>query len=341
MAFPLKSEFIISLALILSTWAWHVMSVRTLHGSTVAEQHEQWMTQYGRTYKNPEEKERRREIFERNLQFIKDFTASGNRTFKVGINQFSDLTNDEFVRSHTGYLASKQPKSTRTGSLSHQYPTGDVPDSIDWVEKGAVNQIKDQGQCGSCWAFSAVAAVEGITQIKSGNLPVLSEQQLIDCDTEASGCEGGLPDNAFNYIIHNRGIASEDTYPYQGTDGTCDSSKAAQQAAQIKEFNDVQPGEEELLKAVAQQPVSVGIAAGGQEFQSYTGGVFNGDCGEELDHAVVVVGYGTSEDGTKFWKIRNSWGQTWGEEGYMRIQRGVDSSKGMCGLASQASYPVA
>ncbi|KAI3414810.1 uncharacterized protein J3R85_015850, partial [Psidium guajava] len=232
-------------------------------------------------------------------------------------------------------------ESPKTASLSYEYPTGDVPDSIDWVEKGAVNQIKDQGQCGSCWAFSAVAAVEGITQIKSRNLPVLSEQQLIDCVTEADGCDGGLPDNAFEYIIDNKGIASEDTYIYKGTNGTCNSTKAAQRAAQIKKFVHVRPGEGELLKAVAQQPVSVGIAAGGQEFRSYSGGVFNGDCGKQLNHAVVVVGYGTSEEGTKFWKIRNSWGETWGEQGYMRIQRGVDTSKGMCGLASDASYPVA
>ncbi|KAK3431584.1 zingipain-2 [Eucalyptus grandis] len=340
MAFSLKSEFIVALALILNAWAWHATSVRTLHESNIAEQHEQWMAKYGRTYKDQGEKEKRRAIFKKHLQFIEDFNASGNRTFKLGINQFSDLTDDEFIQSHTGYLASKQVKSRRNASLSQQYPSGDVPESIDWVEKGAANPIKDQGQCGSCWAFSAVAAVEGITQIKSGKLPVLSEQQLIDCDTKNNGCEGGLPDDAFQYIIQNQGITSEDTYTYQERDGTCDSTKEAQQVAQITDFADVQPGEDKLLKVVAQQPVSVGIAASGQEFRHYSGGVFNGDCGEQLDHAVVVVGYGTSEEG-KFWKIRNSWGESWGEDGYMRIQRGGESSYGLCGLASQASYPIA
>ncbi|KAK3431269.1 hypothetical protein EUGRSUZ_E02660 [Eucalyptus grandis] len=341
MAFPAKSEFIIFLALILSTWAWHAMSVRTLHESTSAEQHEQWMAQYGRTYKDPEEKVKRQAIFEENLRFIEDSNASRNRTFKMGLNQFSDLTNEEFIRSHTGYLPSKKPKSPKLTPSSHRHLAGDVPDSIDWVKKGAVNLIKDQGQCGSCWAFSAVAAVEGISQITSGKLPVLSEQQLIDCDTESYGCDGGLPDNAFKYIIQNQGIASEDTYAYQEKDGTCNRRKAAQHAAQIKHFADVPPGEDELLKAVVQQPVSVGIISSGQEFQSYSSGIFNGDCSGELDHAVVVVGYGTSEDGIKFWKIRNSWGETWGERGYMRIQRGNGSSKGICGLASQASYPIA
>ncbi|KAF8029591.1 hypothetical protein BT93_E2112 [Corymbia citriodora subsp. variegata] len=341
MGFSVKSESIISLVLILSTWAWHVMSVRTLHESTIAERHEQWMAQYGRTYKDPEEKEKRRAIFKENLLFIEDSNASRNRTFKMGLNQFSDLTNKEFIQSHTGHLASKQPKSPKMAPSSHRYLTGDVPDSVDWVKKGAVNSIKDQGRCGSCWAFSAVAAVEGISQITSRKLPVLSEQQLIDCDSESDGCDGGLPDSAFQYIIQNKGIASEDTYPYQEKDGTCNSTKAAQHVAQIKDFADVPPGEDELLKAVVQQPVSVAIVASGPEFQSYSSGVFNGDCSGELDHAVVVVGYGTSEDGTKFWMIRNSWGETWGEGGYMRIQRGNGSSKGKCGLASQASYPIA
>ncbi|KAF8029596.1 hypothetical protein BT93_E2117 [Corymbia citriodora subsp. variegata] len=341
MAFSLQSEFIISLVLILNTWAWHVTSVRSLHETNIGKQHEQWMAQYGRTYKDLEEKEKRQAIFKKNLWFIEEFNASGNRTFKLGINQFSDLTDEEFVQRHMGYLASKQPKSLRNASLSQRYPTGDVPESIDWVEKGAVNPVMDQGQCGSYWAFSAIAAVEGITQITSGELLDLSEQQLIDCDTQNYGCEGGLPSKAFQYIIENEGIASEDTYQHQELDGTCSSMGEAQQVVQISSFNDVEPDEDELQKAVARQPVSVGISASGQEFRSYSGGVvFNGECGEELNHAVVAVGYGTSEEG-KFWKIWNTWGEDWGENGYMRIQRGGENSRGLCGLASRASYPIA
>ncbi|KAF8029601.1 hypothetical protein BT93_E2122 [Corymbia citriodora subsp. variegata] len=341
MAFTLKSELIISLALILGAWAWHATSVRTLTDPTNADQHEQWMAQYGRTYNDPQEKAKRQAIFAKNLQFIEDFNKSGNRTFKLGLNQFSDLTNEEFVQSHTGYLAPKQSEPTKTMPFSHQDPTGDVPDNIDWVEKGVVNQIKYQGQCGSCWAFSAVAAVEGIVGITSGTVPVLSEQQLVDCDTTSYGCRGGYPDNSFKYIIQNGGIASEDSYPYEGVAGTCNAEKAEEHAAQISNFMDVPPGEDELMKAVAHQPVSVIISSGCQEFQNYHEGVFNADCGQQLDHAVVVVGYGTSEDGTDFWKIRNSWGETWGEGGYIRIQRGRGSSEGICRVASTASYPSA
>ncbi|XP_039169668.1 ervatamin-B-like [Eucalyptus grandis] len=336
MAFMLKSELIICLALILGAWAWHKM----LHNPTIAEQHEQWMANYGRTYNDPQEKAMRQAIFTKNLQFIEDFNKSGNRTFKLGLNQFSDLTNEEFVRSHTGCLAPRRPEPAITTSVSHQKLTGDVPDHIDWVEKGVVNAIKYQGHCGSCWAFSVVAAVEGIVGITNGTLPVLSEQQLVDCVTTNFGCGGGYLEYAFEYIIQNQGIASEDSYPYEAEQGTCDATKAEEHAAQIKGFTHVPSGEDELTKAVAQQPVSVIIPSSGQEFQYYSGGVFNGECGPTLDHAVVVVGYGTSEEGTDFWKIRNSWGETWGERGYMRIQRGSGSSEGICKVASAASYPT-
>ncbi|KAK3431053.1 hypothetical protein EUGRSUZ_E02906 [Eucalyptus grandis] len=328
MAFTLKSELIISLVLILGAWAWHAMSVRPLHDPTVAEQHEQWMANYGRTYNDLQEKAKRQRFLQRTCSSLKISTSPGNRTFQLGLNQFSDLTNEEF-------------QSKPATSFSHQNLTGDVPDNIDWVKKGVVNAIKDQGNCGSCWAFSVVAAVEGIVGITNGTPPVLSEQQLIDCDTTNYGCSGGYPDNAFKYIVQNQGIASEDSYPYEGVDGTCDATKAAEHAAQIKGFTDVPSGEDELMKAVAQQPVSVIISSGCQEFQSYSGGVFNSECGQQLDHAVVVVGYGTSEEGTDFWKIRNSWGEQWGERGYMRIQRGRGSSEGICRVASKASYPTA
>ncbi|KAK2632904.1 hypothetical protein EUGRSUZ_L00919 [Eucalyptus grandis] len=156
---------------------------------------------------------------------------------------------------------------------------------------------------GSCWVFSVVAVVEGIVGITSGKLSVLFEQQLIDWDATSYGCRGSYPDNAFKYIIRNRGITSRNTYAYHGMERTCNATKAV-------------------------------------EHTSYRHGVFNGDCGSQLDHVVVVVGYGKSKDGIAFWKIRNSWGVAWGGGGYMRIQRGGGGSKGMCGLASEASNPL-
>ncbi|KAD3642061.1 hypothetical protein E3N88_31285 [Mikania micrantha] len=219
-----------------------------------------------------------------------------------------------------------------------------VPSSMDWRKKGAVTPIKDQGQCGCCWAFSAVAAVEGITQLKTGKLVSLSEQELVDCDTSGvdQGCEGGLMDNAFDFIVSNKGLTTETNYPYKGVDATCNSNEASNHAATITGHEDVPANSESaLLKAVAGQPVSVAIDASGSDFQFYSSGVFTGDCGTELDHGVTAVGYGTTDDGTKYWLVKNSWGASWGQEGYIMMQRGVEAKEGLCGIAMQASYPTA
>ncbi|XP_009352795.2 zingipain-2-like [Pyrus x bretschneideri] len=343
MAFE-RNLLIVTILVTLGTLASEATS-RTLYQASIAAKHEQWMKKHGRVYQDSAEKERRFQIFKNNVEFVEKFNSEANMTYSLHINRFSDMTYDEFLRDYTGY---KQPtESTSSTAASFTYENlslADVPQSIDWRENGAVSPVKFQGSCGCCWAFSAVAAVEGITQIKTGKLISLSEQQLVDCDTDNNGCQGGWMGNAFAYIQRNGGIASEENYPYQSSDGsagTCDMNKANEAAAQITSYAEVHPNSEtDLLKAVSMQPVSVAINTS-PAFQYYKGGVFTGDdCGTELNHAVTIIGYGTAEDGTPYWLIKNSWSDTWGENGYMKILRNADAPGGVCGLAIKPCYPT-
>lgn len=299
------------------------------------------MAHHGRVYKDASEKEMRFNIFKGNFEYIHTFNSVGGRLYKLSLNKFADQTNAEFKSSRNGYKKSSHTKSGTSTSFKYENVTA-VPTSMDWRKKGAVTPVKDQGQCGCCWAFSAVAAMEGITQLSTGKLISLSEQELVDCDTsgEDQGCGGGLMDDAFDFIQHNRGLTTESNYPYQGVDGTCKTKKPS--AAKITGHEDVPSNSEKaLLKAVSMQPVSVAIDAGGSDFQFYSSGVFTGECGTELDHGVTAVGYGTSDDGTKYWLVKNSWGSSWGQEGYIQMQRDVAAKEGLCGIAMEASYPSA
>uniref|UniRef100_A0A804PVT0 Peptidase C1A papain C-terminal domain-containing protein n=1 Tax=Zea mays TaxID=4577 RepID=A0A804PVT0_MAIZE len=192
-----------------------------------------------------------------------------------------------------------------------------------------------------CWAFSAVAAIEGINAIATGNLVSLSEQEIIDCDAQDSGCDGGQMENAFRFVIGNGGIDTEADYPFIGTDGTCDASKENnEKVATIDGLVEVASNNETALQeAVAIQPVSVAIDASGRAFQHYSSGIFNGPCGTSLDHGVTAVGYG-SESGKDYWIVKNSWSASWGEAGYIRMRRNVPRPTGKCGIAMDASYPV-
>ncbi|XP_051199154.1 thiol protease SEN102-like [Lolium perenne] len=304
--------------------------------------YERWRAQHT-VSRNLGDKARRFNVFKENVRLIHEFNL-GDEPYKLRLNRFGDMTADEFSRAYASSRIAHHRafRGDRTsGDFMHgTAAASSLPSSVDWRAKGAVTGVKNQGGCGSCWAFSAVAAVEGINAIRTSNLLSLSEQQLVDCDTSDSGCNGGLMDNAFQYIATNGGIATEDAYPYTGQQAsTCNT--APPDVVTIDGYEDVPANSEAALqKAVAAQPVSVAIDASGSQFQFYSEGVFAGKCGTGLDHGVAAVGYGVTVDGTKYWIVKNSWGADWGEQGYIRIKRNVKDKKGLCGIAMAASYPV-
>ncbi|KAL4278405.1 hypothetical protein GQ457_03G036430 [Hibiscus cannabinus] len=332
------------LLFVLGIWASQASS-RSVPEVSLSDRFEQWLSSYSRVYQDATEKEKRFQIFKENVEYIKSHNADTSKKYKLGVNEFTDLTNEEFKAMRNGYKmrSSNNVPASKTSSFRYENVTA-VPSSMDWRKKGAVTGIKDQGQCGCCWAFSAVAAMEGITKLKTGKLISLSEQELVDCDVngEDQGCNGGLMDNAFEFIISNKGLTTETKYPYEGVDGSCNKKESAKHAAKITGFEDVPSNSESaLLKAVANQPISVAIDAGGADFQHYKSGVFTGECTTFLDHGVTAVGYGQDGDGTKYWLVKNSWGTSWGENGYIRMERDIAAKEGICGIAMEASYPTA
>jgi len=222
-----------------------------------------------------------------------------------------------------------------------QAPTANLPASFDWSAKGAVTPIKNQGQCGSCWAFSTTGSLEGANYLKNKNLISFSEQALMDCSTKYGnhGCNGGLMDDSFYYVIDN-GIPLESKYPYKAVDGSCKYNATTDNAFQITNCADVTVENELPLRAaIAQQPVSVAIDAAHASFQLYKSGVYSGLCGTNLDHGVLAVGYG-EENGKAYFKVKNSWGAGWGSNGYIFIANKGDG-KGQCGIQLAASFPIA
>jgi len=259
------------------------------------------------------------------------------------MNKFGDMNIEEF-RTRNGFkrsLMDRNPNAAR-GSTFLTPHNVNVPTETDWRTKGYVTHVKNQGHCGSCWAFSAVGALEGQHFRKNGSMVELSEQNLVDCSETFGnqGCNGGLMDNAFNYVKSNKGIDTEKSYPYEAKDGRCRFNKATI-GADDSGFVDVKPGDEkDLTTAVTTVgPVSVAIDASHESFQFYKKGVyFEPECSPDaLDHGVLAVGYGVDKDGGNYYIVKNSWGPDWGESGYIRMARDKENH---CGIASAASYPL-
>ncbi|KAL2924920.1 Cysteine protease XCP1 [Bienertia sinuspersici] len=297
-----------------------------------------WMSKHQRIYDSLEEKLLRFEVFKDNLKHI-DQTNKRISSYWLGLNEFADLTHQEFKNKYLGLKVAQRQQADSSEDFTYKDVTI-VPKSVDWRKKGAVTPVKNQGACGSCWAFSTVAAVEGINQIITKNLISLSEQQLIDCDISNNGCNGGLMDNAFKFIVANGGLHKEEDYPYLMEEGQCEAKKEQVEVVTINGYRDVPRNDEaSLLKALTHQPVSVGIEASGRDFQFYSGGVFDGPCGTALDHGVTAVGYGSTR-GSDYIIVKNSWGARWGEQGYIRMKRNTRHPEGLCGINTMASYPI-
>jgi cathepsin L len=273
--------------------------------------------------------------------------------YKLDLNKYADMLHSEFVQTLNGFNRTRSSeglnsvyrsfKKVEEGITFIEPANVDVPASVDWREKGAVTPVKDQGHCGSCWSFSATGALEGQHFRKTKKLVSLSEQNLVDCSSSYgnNGCNGGLMDNAFQYIKDNGGIDTEQSYPYEAIDDSCHFQKK-DVGATDKGFVDIPTGDEDALKkAIATiGPVSVAIDASHESFQFYSDGVyFEPQCdSQQLDHGVLAVGYGTDEaTGQDYWIVKNSWGTSWGDKGFIKMARNKDNH---CGVATQASYPL-
>jgi cathepsin L len=283
---------------------------------------EEYKSQYGKVY-NGDEDEKRMAIFESN----KAMWGPHESGAVLGATIFSDWTLEEFQAAPIRGLAPGLKKELPfLGEVDATLEVG----AVDWVSKGAVTKVKDQGQCGSCWAFSTTGGLEGAWEIASGNLVSMSEQQFVDCSKQNSGCNGGLMDTAFSWA-KSTAVATESSYAYTARDGTCKSSfTTAIPQGGVTGYKDVPTSSGALASALQSSPVSVAIEADQSVFQQYTGGVISSGCGSNLDHGVLAVG--VNSDGSI--KVKNSWGSSWGVQGYVNI----DSSQ--CGISTSASVPT-
>lgn len=324
-----------------------------------AENFDYFIAKYRRNYPENAEYNLRFEIFKENYKFIQNHNSKAEvNGFLLGINKFGDITNQEYRDIYLKLKTNVTPLEHELEKDEFQNPFEiskteqairdlKIPVSVDWITHGAVSAVKDQGECGSCYAFSAIAAIEGIYRISGKTSSNLSEQQMVDCSDNHygnKGCDGGLMTNCFNYA-HENDLCVSDKYPYVAAHNTCLAWLRCRTDNYIAGYKNVAAGSRfELYTAIAQQPVSVAIDAASDQFRFYKSGVMSSGCDSNLNHGVTAVGYGLRPY-WYFWTvnfiyIKNSWGSDWGENGFVALGSNNETGNGTCGVYMDASYPV-
>ncbi|XP_006867693.1 PREDICTED: cathepsin L1-like [Chrysochloris asiatica] len=327
-------------SLFLAALCMGIASVALKHDQTLDTEWYQWKSTHKKLY-GMNEDSWRRAVWEKNVKMIELHNREyslGKHNFTMAINAFGDMTNEEFRRIMSGI----QIKKHNEKGIFHERSSGDIPKSVDWRKKGYVTPVKAQGHCGSCWAFSATGALEGQMFRKTGKLVSLSEQNLVDCARQGNyGCNGGYMNNAFQYVKNNRGLDSEKGYPYTATDHNVCHYKPEYSAANVTGIVNIPHNEGALMEAVARVgPIAVCIDATQDSFRFYRSGIYSDPkCRHNLNHAVLVVGYGfegPESDNNKYWLIKNSWSSSWGLHGYIKVAK----DRNLCGITDLASYPT-
>ena len=301
----------------------------------------EWRVKYNKTYGDERNISQYFENWKKNRILVDYHNHMNADHFSVELNEFSDISWKDWTSRSGQNVRLSNSEKVDVPVEDFSIDVTKLPKSVDWRKKGVVTPIKNQQQCGSCWAFSAVGSMEGQHALKTGNLVSLSESQIVDCDVNGTdeGCNGGFMDGAFKYVISQGGIDEEQSYPYVPMDQKCKFNQS-NIAATFSSFQDVKGGERGLMEAVATKgPISVAIDASGSKFQFYKNGIYYDEtCSQTmLDHGVLVVGYGSNENGSNFWIVKNSWGTGWGLDGYIYMSKDRGNN---CGIATTPSYPV-